>query len=72
MIIQIENLNSMLNSVITQKEEKGNDEKEKDTNNLNIFGNSTKLMEKQKVKTNLLALYQKLKSGKNNLNEEHS
>ena len=62
----------MLNSVITQKEEKGNDGKEKDTNNLNIFGNSTKLMEKQKVKTNLLALYQKLKSGKNNLNEEHS
>ena len=72
MIIQIENLNSMLNSVITQKEEKGNDGKEKDTKNLNIFGNSTKLMEKQKVKTNLLALYQKLKSGKNNLNEEHS
>ena len=66
------NLNSMLNSVITQKEEKGNDGKEKDTKNLNIFGNSTKLMEKQEVKTNLLALYQKLKSGKNNLNEEHS
>lgn len=66
------NLNPMFNSVVTQKEDKKNDEKEKDIKNLNIFGNSTKLMdEKQKAKKNLLALYQKLKFGKSNLNEEH-